>query len=371
MNSIGCILAWLLGTATCHSAPAFHTDSAMHNVGYQPVAASPRQAWNYALLLVRQHGLPPDAILTEAGGGEREISVDAKSPSEGHQLSYDFVWQPAVIGSDDRITISVASGEYTHCTRSDCSAYNVTYRLTTKVFFWVWTPADERTRAQEALRERLVPVAAPTYVNSSCPGNAVDVTALRRVAAGIGDHADTKGIYRPIVEQELLKIPGWVYARFAPFVVHHKQAGLADETLQVEGAAVGDLPATGTRYLELLTRERFNGVTHDWWRQFVALDNEAVCLHSPRAHSLVPNLSPIALTPQLLPGDALERSQDEALWTRKSMNPGKAQLLSLKRTRSGTQVMTSIQQNDGTWRGTFWYDRNGVATGSSFLREDE
>lgn len=341
----------------------------MHNVGDQPVAASPRQAWNYAFKIVRQRGLPKDAILTTAGGGEREISADAKSASEGHQLSYDFVWKPAVIGSNDRISISVASGEYTHCTRSDCSAYDVRYRLTTEMFFWVWTPEEERSRAQEALRERLVPVAAPTYVSSSCPENAVDVTALRRVVAGIGDHADSKGMYHPIVEQELLRIPDWVYARFAPFVVHYKQAGLADETLEVEGAAVGDLPATGNRYLELLTRERFNGITHDWWRQFVALDNEPVCLHSPRAHSLVPNLSPIALTPQLLANDALERSQDEALWTRKSVNPGKPELLSLIRSAVGTQVTTSTQQNDGTWRGTFWYDRNGVALRGSFLRE--
>jgi hypothetical protein len=325
----------------------------------------------YALQALRERGgLPPDAILTEISG-ERMISTDATSPAAGHQMSYVYVWRPPVIGAEDRVLLTIASSESTHCTRADCNAYDVSYGLYVEMFFRKWTPSLQREHEQQALRKGLIPAPLPNYVNSSCLGGAVNVPALRRVSAALGEHADSRGVYRPVVEGDLLKQPAWVYARFSPFTVRRRDPQLRrGESIEVRAVAVGDVPASGQRYIEILTRERSPRGIQDWWKQFIDNDQEPVCMHPPRVLAVSPNLSGPALSPAAIPYDALERSQAEAMWTRNSSKNFELEIVSEKRSPDGTSVVTSIRQGNGTtWRGSFWYDSKGVLVHASFLNE--
>jgi hypothetical protein len=178
-------------------------------------------------------------------------------------------------------------------------------------------------------------------------------------------------MYRPVVERDLLSQPAWVYARFSPFTVRRRDPQLRrNESIEVRAVAVGDVPASGQRYIEVLTRERFRGVIEEFWAQFIDSDQEPVCIHPPRARAVPPNLSEHALSFAAISGDALERSSAEAMWTRNSFKNSEPELVSVKRFPNGTAVVTSIRQGDSTtWRGSFWYNSNGVLMRASFSKE--
>jgi hypothetical protein len=363
----GALIVCLAGTDACSNSTPYSAVAEFHNGGDQPIAASPSDVWTFAQRALRERGgLPPDAILANISG-ERAIAVDATSPVAGHQMSYIYEWRPPVIGSNDRVMLMIASSETTSC--KNCRAYDVRYGLYVQMFTRKWTPAAVRERQQMALRKSLAPAPPPYYVSSSCKGKTVNIPALRRATVALGEHADSLGVYRPVEERSLLKIPNWVYARFSPFTIRRKDPDLHKwEAIDILGVVIADYPATGPRYVEILSREKWSFARlQDVWLQFIDTDNEAVCAHSPPAQPISPSLLDKGLSPEAIRYDALDRSSAEAMWTRNSFKNSAPEIVSTSQSTDGTVLVTSIQQGDGTtWHGSFFYNANGVLTRASF-----